>query len=100
MQEMILEFRASKGYGNAILRGKSPELADYLQLPVVDWCVQNIGDICWPKDLHESLHGDGWVIHVEWDHWTNTVDTAPRTYVIITKPISNELVTKFWMKFQ
>ena len=94
--KLVLEFDKDRAYGDVVLRGKRFVYEDYLRVPIITWLHNNIGPLK-TKELGEITYGDGWEIAVDWSQndWQNT-----RTYVIITKPISNELVTKFWMKFQ
>ncbi len=94
--KLTLEFDKDRAYGNVVLKGKAFRYDDYLTVPIIFWLHTNVGPLL-TKGLGEITHGEGWEIVVDWSQndWQSS-----KTYVIITKPISNELVTKFWMKFQ
>jgi len=97
---MKLEFDSDKGYRSGVY-GRKLDKEDYLSLPIVKWCNDKIGEINWPKDVNEVLTGDGWDIYSDWVERLsdNTLDFAPRLYVIINKEIDQRLVTEFWIRF-
>lgn len=93
---MNLEFNPEKGYGDAVIQGRDRYHEQYLTVPVIRWLHENVGPLQ-TQSPQEVTHGDGWELFVDWDYsdWHSA-----RTYVIINKPISTSLITKFWMKFQ
>jgi len=96
---MKLAFDIQKGYSDVVLTGKTITKEDYNAVPIIKWLIDNVGPILTAAP-GEILYGDGWEIYTEWDNYLLGVDGAPQVYVIITKPISDQLLTKFWMKFQ
>jgi hypothetical protein len=96
---MKLKFDIQKGYSDVVLTGKHISKEDYVAVPIIKWLIDNVGPIL-TANPGEILHGDGWEIYVDWDPYWLGVDGAPQVYAIIAEPVSEQLVTKFWMKFQ
>lgn len=94
-----LKFDIQKGYSDVVLNGKVITKQDYEVVPVIKWLINNVGPIltCSPGEI---LHGEGWEIYVDWDPYWLGVDGVPEVCVIIKKPVDDQLLTKFWMKFQ
>jgi hypothetical protein len=92
---MIVEFDPDRAYGDVVVKGKSFETANYLQVPIIGWLHNNVGALL-TKDFGEITHGDGWEIFTDWQNYDwQTI----KTYVKITKSVDDQLITKFWMKF-
>lgn len=96
---MKLKFDIQKGYSDVVLKGKHLTKEDYMQLPVIKWLIDNVGPLH-TSQVGEILHGDGWEIYADWDPYWLGVDGAPEVCVIIKEPVNEQLITKFWMKFQ
>ncbi len=94
-----LEFDIDLGYTNIVNR-QMLILEDYLSQPVIRWCHEKIGPICWPKDVNEILRGDGWEISADWSVWMYDRSRNPRVCVIINKEVDTQLLTDFWIRFQ
>lgn len=96
---MKLEFDTAKGYIDREIKDEMT-IDDYLSMPVIAWCHRKIGPMDWPRDPNQVLHGDGWEILADWSEYLAKTSLLPQTYVIITKPVDDQLLTDFWMRFQ
>lgn len=94
-----LEFDINKGYNDVVLKGKRLTKLDYMQLPIIQWAVKNIGELR-TNGVGEILHGDGWEIYADWQGYLNKLDDKPRVVLKCTHELDSRLVTEFWMRFQ
>ena len=94
-----LEFDSDIGY-HLVSDKKVLEFEDYMDQPVVYWLHTKVGEMKWPRDVNEILHGDGWEISADWANWMYDTSQKPRTCAIIHKDINPQLVTEFWIRFQ
>jgi len=98
MAETRLPFDLDLGYSDVVIEGREPTREDLLALPIVAWLDRNVGLLNYPRDPREMLNGDGWIIIADWnmlEYWNR-----PRCRVEVSKPISDRLITEFWMRFQ
>lgn len=94
-----LEFDTDKAYGRAVF-GREITFEDYQHLPIVRWCVRNVGPMYWPKKPGDRLAGDGWTVEADWTKWmSGKHDAPPRTVLQLCENVDPKLITEFWMKF-
>jgi hypothetical protein len=98
MPKLTLEFDIQKGYSDVVLSGKTLTKEHYMQLPIIQWAVKNIGPILTAAP-GEILHGDGWQIYADWDHFKYGVDGAPRVMLQCNTELGTRLITDFWIRF-
>lgn len=94
-----LDFDIQKGYTDVVLKGRKITPADYMELPIVQWCVKNVGHIK-TANPGEILHGDGWEIFADWQNYIGGVDKTPRVVLKLHTEVDQRLITEFWMRFQ
>ena len=95
-----IEFDQKKAYGDVVFDHEI-KLEDYHRVPIVDWCVKNIGPMNWPKSPGETLAGKGWEVYADWSRWMAAKyrDNPPRTVLILEDDVDPKRLTEFWMKF-
>jgi len=95
-----LEFNQRKAYGDVVF-GHNIAYEDYLSVPIVRWCIKNIGPMRWPKNPSDSLCGEGWEIYADWSRWMAAKyrDNPPRTILKLYNDVDSKLLTEFWIKF-
>jgi hypothetical protein len=95
-----LEFDQRRAYGDIVF-GHNISYEDYLSVPIVCWCINNIGPLNWPMRPGDKLGGEGWEIYADWSRWMAAKyrDTPPRTVLILYDDTDSRLLTEFWMKF-
>lgn len=94
-----LEFDIEKGYSNVVLEGKTLTKLHYMQLPIVQWAVKNIGPVL-TSEPGQILYGEGWEIYADWNDYINAVDNTPRVVLKCNHKLDSRLITEFWMRFQ
>lgn len=94
-----LPFDINKAYSDVVLRGKNLTKIDYMQLPIIQWAVKNIGPLK-TASVGEILHGEGWEIYADWQDYINKVDDKPRVVLKCKHELDSRLITEFWMRFQ
>jgi hypothetical protein len=99
MQKIELEFDIHKGYSDVVLKGRKITKDDYLDLPIIQWAVKNIGPIL-TANPGEILHGQGWEIYADWQSYLTRLDNKPRVVLRLAEPVDDRLITDFWMRFQ
>ena len=94
-----LEFNTDKAYGMTVF-GQDITYEDYVTLPIVRWCIRNIGPMQWPMRPGDRLCGEGWEVYADWTKWmSGKHDIPPRTVLLLDNDTDPKLITEFWIKF-
>lgn len=95
-----MEFDHQRAYGDVVF-GENITYEDYLTVPIVRWCIKNIGPLHWPISPGDSLSGEGWEVYADWSLWMSAkfYDRPPRTVLLLTDDVDSKLLTEFWIKF-
>lgn len=99
MSVIELEFDIHKGYTDVVLKGRKISKDDYMQLPIIQWAVKNIGPIL-TSEPGQILYGQGWEIYADWQSYIGGIDRTPRVVLKLNRQVDQRLITDFWMRFQ
>lgn len=99
MPQIELEFNIKKGYSDVVLTGRNLTSEDYMQLPIIQWAVKNVGPLQ-TSSPGEVLHGHGWEIYADWERYLKHLDNKPRVVLKLDCELDSRLITDFWMRFQ